>query len=191
MQKNKKFIEGKRIYLREVRLSDVNNNYYSWLNDPEVNLFLETKYFPRSIENILNYVKEMDGNPNEIFFAICLNDNNEHIGNIKLGPINWIHRFADISLIIGEKDYWGKGIASEAILELSTFAFSILNLHKLRAGCYSENIGSKRAFEKVGFKIEGVLKKQWLCQHIYQDEIMLGLTVDEYLANKDSDNFSS
>ena len=104
----------------------------------------------------------------------------QHIGNIKLGPINWIHRFGDISLLIGEKDCWVKGYASEAIALITSFAFNVLNLHKLRAGCYSNNLGSARAFEKVGYIREGLLKKQWLQNGEFQDEILLGLCAEEW-----------
>lgn len=177
------FIEGKQIYLREVRISDVNENYYRWLNDSEVNRYLETRYIPRSIQNIREFVEKMDGNPDEIFLAICLKENDLHIGNIKLGPINWIHRFADISLLIGEKAYWGKGIATEAIMAVTRFAFDVLNLNKLQAGCYSKNIGSAKAFIKTGFTQEGVLKNHWIVSGEYQDEIILGLCGSEWRKN--------
>ncbi|MFC1821085.1 GNAT family N-acetyltransferase [Thermodesulfobacteriota bacterium] len=55
------FLDGERIYFREVRISDVNENYYSWMNDPEVNQYLETRYIPQSRENIKRYVEKMDG----------------------------------------------------------------------------------------------------------------------------------
>lgn len=176
MQKKKSyFLKGNLIYLREVRLSDVNDSYYYWLNDPEVNQYLETRYFPRSKENIAEYVKSMDGNPNSVFLAICLVKNDLHIGNIKLGPINWVHRFADVSLVIGNKMYWRKGVATEAISLVTKFAFNSLNLHKLKAGCYADNTGSAKAFERVGFKREGILKKQWFFKGKFMDETLLGL----------------
>jgi RimJ/RimL family protein N-acetyltransferase len=176
---NTAFITGQQIYLREVRLSDVNENYYRWLNDPEVTRYLETRYIPRSLENIRKYVEAMNGNPDEIFLAICLKKDDMHVGNIKLGPINWIHGFADISLVIGEKAVWGRGIAAEAIRLLSRFAFDVLNLHKLRSGCYEENKGSIKAFLKTGFAQEGALKKQWQVNGKFQDEILLGLCREE------------
>ncbi len=176
---NTAFITGKRINLREVRLSDVNENYYRWLNDPDVTRHLEIRYIPRSMENIGKYVEEMDGNPHEIFLAICLKEDGRHVGNIKLGPINWIHGFGDISLVIGEKAVWGRGIAAEAIRLLSRFAFDVLNLHKLRSGCYEENKGSIKAFLKAGFTQEGALKKQWQVNGNFQDEILLGLCREE------------
>jgi [ribosomal protein S5]-alanine N-acetyltransferase len=175
---NTTFITGKRIYLREVRLSDVNENYYRWLNDPEVTRYLEVRYIPRSLENIRKYVEAMNGNPDEIFLAICLKKDDMHVGNIKLGPINWIHGFADMSLVIGEKAVWGRGIAAEAIRLLSRFAFDVLNLHKLRSGCYEENRGSIKAFLKAGFAPEGTLKKQWQVNGKFQDEVLFGLCRD-------------
>ncbi len=177
------FIEGKQIYLREVRISDVNENYCSWLNDPEVNRYLETRYIPRSLQNIKEFVEKMDENPDEIFLAICLKENDMHIGNIKLGPINWIHRFADISLLIGEKQCWGRGLATEAIKILSGFAFDVLNLNKLRSGCYAGNAGSAKAFLKAGFILEGTLKKQWMVNGTYQDELIFGLSVPDWRNN--------
>ncbi|MFA6260118.1 MAG: GNAT family N-acetyltransferase [Bacteroidia bacterium] len=175
-----KFVESTSIYLREVRESDVNDHYYNWLNDPEINQFLETRYVPRSLENIRAFVKSMDGNSHEVFLAICDKATDKHIGNIKLGPINWIHRYADISLLVGDKSYWGKGIATEAIRLVTEFAFYRLNLHKVKAGCYAENVGSKKAFEKVGFVLEGVMKKQWILNGEFQDQLYLGLCVEDY-----------
>ncbi|WP_373515392.1 GNAT family N-acetyltransferase [Persicitalea sp.] len=180
--KNTYFLEGDIIYLREVRLSDVNENYYAWLNDSSVNQYLETRFFPRSLENTEQYVKSMDGNSNEIFFAICTKADDKHIGNIKLGPINWIHQYADIGLLIGDKDYWGKGLATEAIRLATKFGFSTLNLHKLKAGCYADNVGSKKAFLKAGFIVEGTLRQQFFSNGAYQDAYQFGILRDEFNA---------
>jgi len=166
----KHYIEGERIYLREVRIEDVNEDYYRWMNDPEVNRYLETRYIPQSIENIKRYVQRMDAKHDEIFLAICLKENKKHIGNIKLGPVNWIHKFGDISLVIGDKDCWGKGYASEAISLISKFAFSTLNMHKLVAGIYEQNIGSAKAFEKAGYHKESTFKKHWYVDGKFYDE---------------------
>lgn len=169
-------IEGTRIYLREVRLSDVNDGYYNWLNDPEVNKYLETRFSPQTMDSIKAYVEKMSQKADEIFLAICDKATDKHIGNIKLGPINPHHKYADISLVIGDKDFWGKGLATEAIKLISDHAFTKLGLHKVSAGCYSDNIGSAKAFKKVGFAEEGRLKKHYLdANNNYVDRICLGM----------------
>jgi RimJ/RimL family protein N-acetyltransferase len=76
--------------------------------------------------------------------------------------------------MIGEKNSWGKGYATEAISLLADFAFSKLNLHKLIAGCYEQNQGSLKAFQKAGLEIDGVRRKHWFSNGKYVDVYLLG-----------------
>jgi len=181
MEKIDPFINGVRLYLREVRQSDVNENYYRWMNDKDVNQYLESRFYPNSMDTITEFVKSKQADFNNVFLAIILKKNNEHIGNIKLGPINWIHKRGDVGIMIGEKNHWGKGYATEAIKLLAEYAFVTLGLHKLVAGCYDLHLGSAEAFKKSGFEIEGVLKSHSFCEGRYVDVIKLGLvcTVSE------------
>jgi len=161
--------------LREVRVSDVNDNYYRWMNDPEITQYLESRFYPNSMESLQKYVKRKLGNPDEIFLAIINKERDFHIGNIKIGPINWIHRVAEVGILIGDKTSWGKGYGTEAIGLVVKYAFNILNLHKLTAGCYNSNQGSLKAFQKNGFEIEGIRKKHNFHNGKYIDAILLGL----------------
>lgn len=169
------FIEGERLYLRGVTLADVNEKYLGWMNDPTVTQFLESRFYPHSMESLHQFVSAMQNDRHSLFLAIVLKDGDRHIGNIKLGSINWIHRFAEIGLLIGEKDCWGKGYATEAIQLLTTFAFNTLNLHHLTAGCYAENMGSAKAFLKAGWVQEGLRKSYFYSNGKYVDEILLGI----------------
>jgi RimJ/RimL family protein N-acetyltransferase len=168
------FISGERIYLRDVRPADVGPHYYRWMNDPEITQFLESRFFPNSLASLEAYVKAKQGAMDEILFAVLVKDGRQHIGNVNLGPINWIHRYGDIGIMIGEITVWGKGYATEAIRLITGYAFNTLNLHKLQAGCYGINQGSIKAFQKAGFEIEGVKKKQVFCNGGYMDLVVLG-----------------
>ena len=172
------FLEGERIYLREVRLSDVNANYHRWMNDPEIIRYLESRFSANSMDAIKDFVDKMLKDRDNIFMAIILKDGDRHIGNIKIGPINRIHLFADVGLMIGERDCWGKGYATEALRLVADYAFKTLKLHKLTAGCYDVNKGSEKAFKKAGFVVEGIRKKHRYCDGIYVDSIILGLLND-------------
>lgn len=169
------FLSSERLYLREVRLSDVNETYYRWMNDPEVTQYLESRYYPNSLDRLKEYVRRLDGDPGTIFFAILLKEADRHIGNIKLGPINWIHRFGDIGILIGEKDLWGQGYATEAIQLVVHYAFNTLNLHRLTAGVYESNTGSIHAFERAGFSIESIINDYYFQGGRYQARVALGL----------------
>lgn len=168
------FIEGDKIFLREVRREDVNENYYKWMNDHEITRYTESRFYPYSSEQLLNYVVSLDGKKDSIFLAIIEKITGQHIGNIKLGGIDWIHRRADIGVIIGEKSCWGQGYASEAIALISEYGLRKLNLHKVWAGCYANNTGSIKAFKKAGFIEEGMQKKHYYCDGEYIDIVFLG-----------------
>ena len=73
--------------------------------------------------------------------------------NIKLGQINEYQKSATIGLAIGDKDFWGKGIATMAISLVTNYGFMDLELEKICAGCYEHNLGSKKAFLKTGYQV--------------------------------------
>lgn len=167
-------LEGKRIYLRPVDLSDATEEYVNWLNDEEVNQFLEVRFAEHTPEGLKNDIEKISKDPNTLFLAMIRKDTQRHIGNIKLGPIDWNHRVGDIGIMIGDKSSWGRGYAREAIKLLSDYAFNILKLHKLEAGAYENNIGSIKAFLKVGFSEEGRKRKRFRFKDTYTDQVFLG-----------------
>jgi [ribosomal protein S5]-alanine N-acetyltransferase len=174
-----RYLTGERVGLRALHVDDVGERYVAWMNDPMVIRYLESRYEPNSEQRIRDFVTAAERDPNQQLMAIVRLDGEEHIGNIKLGPINWIHRSADIGIIIGERSEWGKGYATDAIGLLTRHAFATLGLHKLSAGCYAANEGSARAFEKAGFRREGLRREQFFSDGAWVDEILLGRTADD------------
>ncbi|MFH2101711.1 MAG: GNAT family protein [Candidatus Micrarchaeota archaeon] len=180
MKPEGKIVEGERLYLQYLKPDMVTDKYVDWMNDKEINQYLEARFgCPYTLESVKGFVKEQYENPNCHFFAMMLKDGDVHIGNIKAGPINTKHNFAEVGIVIGDKSQWGKGFASEAISLITDFAFSKLGLHRLDAGCYSQNKGSEKAFLKAGYKHEGVYRKKFLSDGEYVDDILLGKLRDE------------
>ena len=145
-------LKSDNFYLRKISIDDCNENYLGWMNDSEVNKFLESRFTTHTIDSLKDFVISMNNSANNVLFAIIENKHDTHIGNIKLGNIHPVHKYADIGLIIGDKNYWGQGIATNAIKLVCNYAFDKLNLRKVFAGVYENNIGSIRAFEKCGFE---------------------------------------
>jgi ribosomal-protein-alanine N-acetyltransferase len=175
------FLESSRIYFREVRLEDVDGAYYRWVNDHEVMLYLESRFHPTSKEQLRDYIILKSNDKCASFFAIVLKEGDRHIGNITLGPINWVHRLSDLGILIGEKEYWGHGYATEAFRLLAAYAFEGLNLHKLTAGCYGRNGASAKALTNAGFTIEGIRKNHLFIDGKYEDLVLLGLCQEEFV----------
>jgi len=97
-----------------------------------------------------------------LFYGIWSNDG-KHVGNIKIGPIDAHHFCGDIGFMIGNCDYWGRGIATAAIQVLTKYAFG-LGLKKITAGAYETNIGCIKALERCGFMREGYRTSQVVYQ---------------------------
>src|SRR3972149_2198414 len=115
MTEFKHFIEGNRIYLRDISLSDAyNKDYCKWMNDQEVVQYTESRFQKHTVRTLRSYILHVNSS-NNVFLAIVLKDGDRHIGNIKIGSINPVHHTADIGIIIGDKSCWGKGYGTEAI----------------------------------------------------------------------------
>lgn len=171
-----KKIVGNRIYFNAIDPNSISEKYVSWLNQPEVNRYLELRFFKNDSQSIANFVKTLNVSSENYFFGIYLNKCGTHIGNIKLGPIDFNHLTATIGILIGDSNFWGRGLATESIVLLKDFAFQELKLIKLTAGCYSNNLGSAKAFLKAGFLQEGLLKSQVISNGTRSDVILFGLT---------------
>jgi RimJ/RimL family protein N-acetyltransferase len=167
-------LQGERLILRDLTLDDVGEAYERWMNDPEVIRFLESRFRPHTIASIREFVRAQQDDPASLFLAMVVRDSRRHIGNIKLGNISPHHATGEVGLMIGEKDCWNRGYATEAVRLISDYAFQVLGIHKLIAGFYAANEGSINAFRKAGFSIEGVQKELVEFDGARMDGILMG-----------------
>ena len=89
------------------------------MNDPDVQKYTEQRFKKHSFKDIRSFVSSKNSSKDEFFYGIFIKKKKLfHIGNIKLGPINFIHKTAFISYFIGEKSCWGKSYGSKAIYQI-------------------------------------------------------------------------
>ncbi len=150
---------------------NIDKNYLRWMNDFEVHKYTEQKYKKHTIQSIRKFVKEKNKSKTEFLYGIFFQK--KHIGNIKLGPINFYHRYAEISYFIGDKQFWGRGITAKAIGEIVKIAKK-KKLKKLIAGFYSLNVGSKKVLEKNGFRKEALFKSKFKFKNTRCDHVIYG-----------------
>ena len=174
------FLTGQRLYLRALEASDIGEEYVGWLNDPEVTRFLGTGKFPTTPESLRRYLERFQDPATNLIFAIVDRQTERHIGNVTLNHINWITKTADTGLIIGRKEFWGKGYAFEAWTLLLEYAFERLGLRKIIAVAVDRHAGSLTVLKKLGFRVEGVLRGEWFVDGEYRDAVRLGLFREEF-----------
>ena len=166
-----------RCFLRVLNTDDVSEDYVVWLNDYEVTKYTEQKYFDHDFKSVKEFVLNKYESDSDFLFGIFFKE--IHIGNIKIGPIKWEHKSTDISYFIGNREFWGKGIATRAIKIVVDYATDVLGLEKITAGYYEPNIGSAKALERCGFRIEGKRESELIFEGERIDHILVG-----YVANK-------
>jgi len=171
--------EGDKVALRLVTLDDCSDRYVAWLNDPLVSRHLETRRSPQTRETVRAFVASMTESRDSYLFAILARPALAHVGNIKIGPIQPHHACADLSYFLGERGEWGRGLGTAAIRLATRIAFDRLGLHRLRAGVYASNGGSRRALEKAGYVLEGTLRRELAGPDGWEDHVWYGRLRDD------------
>ncbi|MCX6158522.1 MAG: GNAT family protein [Ignavibacteriae bacterium] len=166
-------IKTDKLYIKLLEPEDVNEEYQNWLKNPEIYQYLETKWKYPNLEDLKAYITKIHNSNNDFMFGIYLTKDDKYIGNIKIGNVNWIHRYAEIGLIIGDQSEWGKGYAADSINLATKYAFEHLNLHKLWAGMYESNTGSLKAFKKAGYSNAGTFKAHGFVNGKYEDVFLV------------------
>jgi RimJ/RimL family protein N-acetyltransferase len=170
---------GETVYLRAVERDDI-ERCLRWINDPEVTRFLVAGRKPATRKRQEEWIDKANATEHEMVFAICLVENDLHIGNCGLHEIDPVDRRAVVGILIGERSMQSKGHGTAAMRLLLDHAFETLNLERVQLSVYSNNPRAQRVYERLGFKHEGVLRKNRYKRGEYVDEIVMGLLRAEW-----------
>ena len=159
--------------LRLLKIDHVNQKYVSWFSNKEVTKFSNNQYLNFSLQSQKDYVYECINNKEKALYGLFLNE--EHIGNIILKNICSFHKRAEIGYVIGEKKYWGKGYANNALRLMIYKAKNEFKLNKIYASTVKENIASVKVLEKNSFKLEGQRINHLYYNQRFYDQLDYGL----------------
>lgn len=153
------FVCGDDIHLRAHAEEDV-DAWYCWFNNAEVTDGMNKGFFPNTQKKQREFFSSMYDSEKNLQLAIVHNKDKQLIGTIGLHDINFIHNTADISVLLGDQNYWGGGYGKQAVTMIISHAFDKLCLYKLTSGMYATNESSKKLFESLGFIREAVFRQQ-------------------------------
>ena len=143
-----------------------------WANDPDLMRLMDRDQ-PVSVSEHATWFQTVQERRDCAYFAIESVDGARHFGNVWLWNIDTRHKRAEVRIVI-DLSSASRGFGSESIELMSQFAFERLRLHKLFAYVLSINPRARRAFEKAGFEVEGVLKEDRWTAEGFVDVWLLG-----------------
>jgi len=111
----------------------------------------------------------------------------EYVGLVTINNMDERHGKFGFSMFI-DRQYRRRGYAEDAVRLMLKYGFMERRFHKCNSACASYNTASKQLHQKLGFTQEGTLRKEWFWNGEHHDELIFGMTLEEYNAtNRMSD----
>ena len=171
-------LTGRRVYLRPFSRDDL-LYIQKWSNDAELRK-LTGEVAPMSQAETEKWYQELLDDKDRMWFVIVLKRSNLVIGEAGLLRMFRPWRNTDMTIIIGEKDAWGKGYGTDVGHLLLDYAFRRLGFHRISVGVVGFNNRALRFWESLGFKKEGVERDAHFYDNEYTDGIMMSILENEY-----------
>ena len=160
-------IKGKLIGLSLFVESDITENYITWLNDPEVVKFSDQRFKQHSFASCYEYYKTFQ-NSNNLFIRILDKNSETAIGTMTV-YFDFNHQLADIGILIGNKDFWGKGMGQEAWNCIMNLLLQQENIRKVTGGTLSCNYGMINIMQNTGMQDDGIRRNHALVNGKWHD----------------------
>lgn len=172
------FLSGRMIALRALERSDA-PSILPWVNDQQIIQHLLI-HRPTNLAAEEAFIDGLSRSEHDVVFGIAERESGRLVGVCGLHRIDTKNRNAEFGIFIGEADARGKGLGSEATALIVKYAFDTLNLHRIWLRVYEDNKAAIRAYEKVGFRQEGVLRQDSFRRGRYWNTVMMGLLRTEW-----------
>ena len=175
-------IEGERLYIKKIQVSEITERVMDWFNDDQLMKYYTNSRRQITKESLLNAIEDGEKKGNQFTFGIYHKEDNVLIGTLKLGPINFNHKTSDLVALIGDRNYLGKGLAPKAIALGNRLAFDHFDIRKLYGGMYESNIPSIKAYLRAGWLVEARLRGQYIVDGISEDRIEVACFNPKYFS---------
>lgn len=182
-------LKGKNIYLRLIEPEDYELTY-QWHNDEEMQKLTCGPIFNVSKIIEKNWAtSKSSNNQTDIYFAICLNENNKMIGFCSITEIDFKNRTCGGSVVIGDKEYRDGFALIEAHTLKIKYIFEQLNIHRYQANCLEEHIMSRALIDAFMFSYEGSSRESIYKNGKYLNIRNYSILKSEYFKHKENNEY--
>jgi RimJ/RimL family protein N-acetyltransferase len=167
------------VFLRKPEPTDL-EALYRQKNDPEVKRLLGGFGHPMSRRDLDEWLEWHRKRTDEVLWSIVATDGDRCLGHIGLYKIDAIARSAELGIMIGDKDAWGKGIGGEVTRQMVRYGFDQMNLNRMSLTVLASNERAIRLYRKLGFVQEGVFRQAQFRDGGYVDLVAMALLRGEF-----------
>ena len=171
-------LRGTGIRLRALQTAD-QETLRAFVNDPQV-LRLSNSYRPISDVQQEAWWRHVTQDAHQVWFGIEDLPTAKLLGTCCLVDIEWISRQAELRIRIGAKEAWGRSLGTEACTLLIGYGFGQLNLERIWLRVAAPHTAALRLYEKLGFAIEGRLRRATVIDGAPEDVVMMALLRDDW-----------
>ncbi|MFC7155872.1 GNAT family N-acetyltransferase [Halomarina halobia] len=169
------FLRGDSVTLRTVEEEDL-DFLQRTINDPAVRRFLSARA-PINGRQEREWYEERGSSDEHVNLLVCRGE--EPMGSIGLHPRDPTGVNAEIGIFLAE-DYWGEGYGTDASRLVTDYAFRERRNHRVTARVFDGNAGSRRIWEKLGFRHEGTHVESEFVDGEYVDVHFYAVLADEW-----------
>jgi [ribosomal protein S5]-alanine N-acetyltransferase len=146
---------SKNLEFREINpRTDNLENYLSWLRNPDSNPYIQGTDSDFDLETLIDYVESKNAAENCSLWGIYLRQDLRHIGNIKFEPIQPDNGIVWVGLLIGEMEFRGKGLGSEALSTAIRYFSEVTGIRIFYLGVDTRNLPAVKLYERQGFTFD-------------------------------------
>lgn len=173
-------LESEKIILKEIPF-EYRERFFEIFSDKEVLKYTDRPICTNIDEAILylNQCNKRAGDKKHIFLGLFLKSNLDLTGIISIYHIDVKHSLASLGILVA-REYWRKGIMSDALKTFLKFYFFRLNFNRIELQTFVENIPAIKLFEKLQFKKEGLLRKNFLIAGKYENSYLYSMLKSEF-----------
>lgn len=135
--------------------------YVAWLNDPEVVRYSEQRHRRHTLDSCARYLEYMRASDGVFLSIEVLEDGPWHIGNISVA-VDRQNSSADLSIMIGDRNAWGRGYASVAWSAVMRYLLCEAGVRRVTAGTMEVNKPMIRLMGRSGMEIECIRPRHFL-----------------------------
>jgi RimJ/RimL family protein N-acetyltransferase len=176
-------VETERFILRSLTPVDADDTYTSWWNDAEIQRGFNS--LPRNWDKVraANHIEQFD-NKIKFHLGIYCKNSTELIGFFAMF-VDYQQKLSKTNVLLGNREYWGKGVVLEVRARVLDFLFNSLKMEKVEGEIFGRNLSSIYNYKAQGFTAEGVQKKHLKAAGGGRvDVYRFGMLRDEWLSLK-------